>query len=467
MINKKSLIGMINSQQYFNNKLPNFLSWLIRDNQKFGFVIALLTLLLAIPKFNTFGGLRFEQSLFFLVLPFTLTKKGRGYNPLLFGFVSAIFMIAFYLTNVFSLFYFGVCNAILACLCFTQYRPGLLSFGLGLITTPAIKYLLSVFSFPLRLELTKVAGLLLSPFMKDISVVGNCINVKNVAFTVVPECLGLNMISSALVFAVFVLAFFANRFKKRPGTPFIIVFMLIALLLVVLTNLNRIILTVVLQAMPGNTLHELIGILLFVLNCCIPLLIIGFYSQRFYTLQNTRSNTIQKKLMISIVLFPLLVTGSYGIRANVLHSKFDSTSVSLEGFQKSESKDGVLKFINSSALVYVKPPAFMLGSDHNPFICWRGSGYEIKNESIRYLGTHSVYTFELHKQDTAPLYSCWWYSNGSKHSISQMEWRMATIRGEKPFCLINVTTDSKEETSALTRQLMTMGISSKIFTLNY
>ncbi len=458
MMSMKSLRCLVDKELFFSNKMQNFFAWLTKDNQWLGFAAALITFILAISKFNTFGGLRFEQSLFLLVLPFTLTKGGRWYNPLLFALISAIFIITFYLTNVFSLLYFGVCNAVLACLSFTHYRPGLLSLGLGLITTPAIKYLLSVFSFPLRLELTRLAGYLLSQFMQDISVVGNCITVKDVAFTVAPECLGLNMISSALVFAVFVLAFFAKRYKKRPGTPFILCFMLITLLFVILTNLNRIILTVVLQVMPGNTLHELIGVLLFALNCCIPLFIIGSYSQGLYSLQNTTKDSIHKKYMVVIVLLPLLVTGSYAVQTNVLHSTFDSGSISIEGFNKSESKDGVQKFINSSALIYVKPPAFMLGSDHNPFICWRGSGYEIKNESIRVLGAHSVYTFELHKQDTAPLYSCWWYSNGTTHSISQLEWRIATLKGEKPFCLINVTTNNKDETSATALRLIGNGI---------
>lgn len=458
MIRMKMLKPLIYDKQSYHQELRKFLAFLDKDYQWLGFAVALLIVILALPKFNTFGGLRFEQALFFLVFPFTLTKIGGVRKPLLFGLISVLFIIVFYLTNVFSSFYFGVCCAILTCLSVTNYRPTLLSFGLGLITTPAIKYFLSIFSFPLRLELTKVAGQLLSQFIHNISVAGNCINVDGIAFTVAPECLGLNMISSALVFAVFVIAFFSNKFKKRPRFGFIVLFMLIALLLVVFTNLNRIILTVVLHAMPGKPLHEIIGILLFVLNCCFPLLLIGSKSQRFYFPQNKSQNLLQKKVILTIVLLPLLVLGSYGFEQNLLNSKFDSESVSIEGFNKSESKDGVLKFINSSALIYVKPPAFMLGSDHNPFICWRGSGYKITNEAVKNIGHHSVYTFELHQQDTTPLYSCWWYSNGLTNSISQLQWRMATLKGEKPFCLINVTTDNKDSTLAITTQLLGMNI---------
>ncbi|TAJ14996.1 exosortase N [Marinilabiliaceae bacterium JC017] len=430
----------------------------LRKRQWFGYVIALIIVVAAIPKFNQFGGLRFEQVLFFLVMPFTLTKTGGIYKPTPFFVLAVLFIFGFYLTHVYSLFYFGVCCALLTCLTITDHRPTLLSLGLGLITTPAIKYLLSIFSFPLRLKLTGVAGKLLSFFIQQLHVAGNCIQVKGVAFTVAPECLGLNMIASALVFAVFVLAFFATKYKLRPSLGFVLFFMFVAFGLVVLANLARIILTVIMQAMPGTTLHELIGVFIFVLNCCLPLFVIGAYSKRFYRDQNTAINPLRQKYFLYLLLLPIGVIGSYGVRQNLLETEFDTTSISIDGYNKSESKDGVLKFMNASALVYVKPPAFMLGSDHNPFICWRASGYQIKNEMVRQVGKQSVYTFELYKADEAPLYSCWWYDNGHTHTVSQLQWRLATLRGESPYCLVNVTTSSKEETFAVTSQVLEMDI---------
>jgi len=427
-------------------------------HQWLGYAIALIVLALAIPKFNQFGGLRFEQMLFFLVLPFTLTKKGGFYKPIPSFIMATFFILTFYLTHVYSLFYFGLCCAIFTSLTITKHRPTLLSFGLGLITTPAIKYLLSIFSFPLRLEITEVAGQILSLFMQELKIAGNCIIVNGISFTVAPECLGLNMISSALVFAVFVLAFFAKKFQKRPQLGFTLLFMSVAFTLVVLTNLTRILLTVILQAMPGNTLHELIGIFLFVINCCLPLFVIGAYSKRFYRTHNTNTTLAKQKYTLSLFLLPILVIGSYSVHKNLLNTEFYSTSVSINGFNKSESKDGVSKFINASAIIYVKPPAFMLGSDHNPFICWRGSGYQIKNERLQQMGKHSVYTFELHKPGAAPLYSCWWYSNGQTNSISQLEWRLATLNGKAPFVLVNVTTGNKNDTHTLSTQLLQTNI---------
>ncbi|MGQ1784162.1 exosortase N [Saccharicrinis sp. GN24d3] len=423
-----------------------------------GYVAVVIVTLVAIPKFNEFGGLRFEQLLFFMALPFTLTKTGgiSKFTPLF--LLSTVLLVVFYMTHVYSILFFGVCCALLSSLVVTNYRPTLLSLLLSIICTPAVKYFLSIYSFPLRLKVSQLAGNMLMPITNNLTVQGNCIFLNDIEFTVAPECLGLNMIASALVFAIFTLSFFAGKYNKRPRMSLVIGALLLALTLVLIANLTRIILTVLLQAMPETLIHETIGLLIFVVNCCIPLLFIGIYGKVFYKRQKIVRVKFGQQHYLSLAIAPLLIIGSYDIHENSFKTAFDSSSVFISGFERSESTDGVIKLENDSALVYIKPPAFMLGSDHNPFICWRASGFNIKKEAELQIGVHYVYSFELHKPNEQPLYSCWWYSNGGSHTISQWQWRLANIKGEDAYSVINVTSADKSKSLEWTEKMLSQNL---------
>ncbi|WP_066629039.1 exosortase N [Labilibacter marinus] len=430
----------------------------INKKQYLGILAAISVCILAIPKFNEFGGLQFSQILFFIILPFTLSKTGGYTSVMPLFFLSCLILITFYITHVYSLLFFGVCMAIITSLVISAYKPTLLTIGLAVICTPAVKYLLSIFSFPLRLKLTALAGEILKPIVDSLSVSGNCIYINNIEFTVAPECLGLNMISSALVFAIFTISFFASKLKRRPKLYFTISVILIAFLLIVLANLSRIVLTVFLKAMPGTALHEVIGLLMFVVNCCIPLLFIGAKSKRHYKIVKTKTVKYKEQHYLSLAIAPLLIIGSWNIHENSLKPNFKKAQICITGFDKEESKDGVIKLQNESAIVYVKPPAFMLGSDHNPFICWKASGYKIKNETEKKIGMHTVYQFELHKTGQPPLYSCWWYSNGKLNTTSQLQWRLASVKGKNAFSVVNVTCDNASLTQHWTETLLAQNI---------
>ncbi len=450
------IIIKISRYPYLHKLISNIEKWYNQFNWKqyIGYILATSCIILSYSKINELGGLRFEQYLFFLIMPFTL-RRNRGIgNVIPLFLISAVLLVTFYITYVYSIFYFGVCMSILTCLAITVHQPTYLSILLGLVTTPAVKYLLSIFSFPLRLKLTEVSGTMLKPFIDNLNIAGNCIYIDGIEFTVAPECLGLNMVTSSLVFAIFTLSFFSQRFKMKPRLPFSIVFILLTLTLIVVVNLTRITLTVFLKAMPGTLLHELIGILLFIINCCLLLFAIGTYSKRYYKNIIPKQKRFKEQHYLSLLVAPLLIIGSYNFHENHVKPQFDSSPIEIEGFNKSVSKDGVIKLQNETGLVYVKPPAFMLGSDHNPFICWRASGYKIKTESLQKVDDFSVYTFELHKPNEEPLYSCWWYSNGKSNTINQFKWRLSTIKGENAFSVINVTAASKEKSLKLTKRIL-------------
>jgi exosortase N len=113
---------------------------------------------------------------------------------------------------------------------------------------------------------------------------------------------------------------------------------------------------------------------------------------------------------------------------------------------------GVTKMFNENILVYVKPiPEFFTG-EHTPLICWKGSGYHFEGIKKSTINGREIYTGNLVKPG-AKLFTAWWYENGSTSTIDQLNWRMRMLRGEKDFCLINVTAENE---SALVAHLQSM-----------
>ena len=50
--------------------------------------------------------------------------------------------------------------------------------------------------------------------------------------------------------------------------------------------------------------------------------------------------------------------------------------------KKEQATKDVLKFSNDTSLIYVKPIPHFYSAEHNPLICWNGSGYHFKKITI-------------------------------------------------------------------------------------
>ena len=414
-------------------------------------LLILLTAIISAPIFITYEGLSFEQILMFLVLPFTLevNVKGVATKHLFLG--SSLSLIIFMFIHIYSLFYLGFCFAILFFLAHSKFKPTLLSMVLILITMPAIKYILSMGSFPFRLWLTKVGGHFLSFIIKDVVIEGNNILADGINFSVAPECLGINLLTSGMVCAIFGLGLYFIKEGKRVLVAPIVITIFLSVIFVVIANLSRIVITVVLKAMPDTILHELIGILIFFINCCIPLLFLIRIASKSTKLTRrkekpNRSCLAKEQLKIKpfyLVIWSLLFF-SFIIHENKIQQKSTTPKFELKGFTRELTKDGVLKYTNDSILIYLKPPKSFIGAVHNPFICWRGCGYTIQNEKIQEIGNKKVRFFELQKKGQPLLYSCYWFDNGNSQTADLIEWRLDVLTGGQPYWIINITSHSKE-----------------------
>lgn len=82
-------------------------------------------------------------------------------------------------------------------------------------------------------------------------------------------------------------------------------------------------------------------------------------------------------------------------------------------------------------------------AEHNPLICWKGSGYDFKHISTTRLGNIEVSVAELVKE-TDKLYTMWWFDSGKHKTGSQWDWRWRSLSQQQDYYLVNVTTESME-----------------------
>ena len=144
---------------------------------------------------------------------------------------------------------------------------------------------------------------------------------------------------------------------------------------------------------------------------------------------------------LSLTVLLLIPMALLGIRTPEISPEAEDPAFAYihpSGFNRSLTELGILKLEKDSALVYVKPAARFFGSDHNPSICWRASGYAISGEFIAQVEDQEVIMAQLVKEEEV-LYTAWWYDNGQEKTISQWKWRWKAATGAPPFRMVNVT----------------------------
>jgi exosortase N len=198
---------------------------------------------------------------------------------------------------------------------------------------------------------------------------------------------------------------------------------------------------------PEHAMHEPAGIICFVAYVMIP----TYFFSRWIVVP-VQKDVPSKQLSLTLPIYASLVLASLmllliGIRINVNRQQpvqVQRRASFVDGFRKEEMKEGITKFYNAEALVYVKPIPEFFTSEHTPLLCWKGTGY--KFESIREIQVenHRTYVGRLVK-GTKVLYTAWWYSNGETKTIDQVNWRFRMMKGEKSFSLINITSSSETD----------------------
>ncbi len=304
-----------------------------------------------------------------------------------------------------------------------------------LAISPALYYVVQIFSFPIRLEMSKYTCYVLNMAGMDLSCKGSYfIRANGLPFHIDQACVGLNMYGTGFIAATLLLAF---REKQRGGQIsflFILGSYLLMAVLLLLSNFVRICTLVMFHSMPNTISHELIGIFSFVVYSLVPF----YFVSRYIPVkeENEEAITYKRPVMGLWILLLVWLVASYGfgLIRDTQRKDISLEKLSIEGYIKTTKEDGVMEFRNDSLLIYIKPSIRAFEGGHPPQICWKASGFDLCDFNERSNKEHSFMMGTLKKGDKFQ-YTAWWYDNGTTRTVHEWEWRK---RNALPFRVINV-----------------------------
>jgi len=311
-------------------------------------------------------------------------------------------------------------------------------FFLGCIA-PALYYVVNIFSFPLRLQLSAVACELYAYAGVVVENKGSYFVLPNGnSFHIDEGCVGLKMFGTGFIAAILILGIKEKQTGKPCSFFTVALSMLVMLLLLVVCNFMRILVLVLFRSMPNTASHEVIGIVSLLVYAILP-----FYFLVKLLPKNVRRNQalipkseVTLKYLLPSTMLILLFGSTLYFSLVRTENKRDLALEKLEiiGFTKTFKDDGVMEFKNDSLLMYIKPAIRAFEGGHPPQICWKASGFELQDFGERKLGNHS-YMFGVLKKGNHVQYTAWWYDNAKIKTIHEWEWRR---RNESPFRVINL-----------------------------
>lgn len=200
------------------------------------------------------------------------------------------------------------------------------------------------------------------------------------------------------------------------------------------------------RILPDDPMHDIVGLMCLIAYVVLPTYFIaGWITKRWATTVNVTWKSGMSRTSTVLILILTIATASLGFTISP-EREVDHPSavvVSSEGLEESALKDGIIKYSGDGVLIYVKPIPEFFSAEHTPLICWKGSGYAMEKIHISTVGGIQVYQARMVK-GKEKLHTAWWYANGSIRTIDQMTWRLAMLKGEERFSLVNVTTSTEE-----------------------
>lgn len=321
-----------------------------------------------------------------------------------------------------------------------------------IVMSPVFEYGMTIFSFPLRLEITQIAGTLLQLGSQGFEVHGNTISSTANEFSVDPECMGLYMLEVSMLIGLMMSSIYATNLQRRVTAARYILMLLIILLLNLVANLFRIILLVQFHIMPSTLLHEIIGLVCLVVYIILPAGVL------IYKLVKRGPPSVVKPVKVLDAVSPwwnvtvLVALLICVLRVNEAHAGEAVAAAPVKSGYKSRRLDsGVFQLDAPARLVYIKPIKNCYSVEHNPMICWKGSGYVFQEVVVDKSTGREIYVSTLRKGKDL-LFTAWWYESGKTQTISQAEWRKDALVHSKQYALINITAATRQELQAAIRE---------------
>ena len=395
--------------------------------------------------------LRFSFVLGLALSPFIVRQISQQ-KSLWYGWIALAFGSVLLLERSNMAYYFCAGFGLLFLLESARGRLNRLPVFLLVVMSPVFQYIAEVWSFPVRLKMSELAARALSISGLETKAAGNVILLDGAEFSVDPACMGLNMLSTSLLLALLLLAWFERQrdfifsIKETAG------WMLLTLLLALLANFNRLLVLVLFHILPEDPMHDAWGVLGMVVYVLLPLYFLIRWRSRLVSGVSAEEvlspliSSLAKRSMqiIRVAILTLLLFAGQAPEHEPAFNEGNVQAYQIPGYRHSLTEDGVLKLENDSTLIYIKPPSGFMRASHDPRICWKGSGYEFKRVQRQTLAGLEVYTAVLEKGNDQ-LYTAWWYDNGLRQTVEEWDWRWAGLLGGKQgYRLVNVTCSSSE-----------------------
>lgn len=405
--------------------------------------------------------IKLEPLHIFAIIAFIVISKIDAYKKsnLLLLSCSGLLLIAYFKFQATSFLYLSIIILMIETMNAYIGRMNLNAYILLLICSPIFKFISTVIGFPLRLQLSKIAGYLLSFVVKDIVIVGNILRIDGNDFAIDQACAGLNMLAAATIFTLLLIE--VNRKKSNREIPFFAYLLLYSsmLMLNIFSNIFRIFILTIFKVFPENNWHEYIGIICFVIYTLIPMFwLIPKIFNRFGKTATIKSNINQHKWLEYLLFISIISFGIYTIKNmdNIKATAVQNPTLNFNALKNYNTiivEHEVVKYNDAQHLVYVKPMKAFYSSEHNPLFCWTGCGYLMKEFEEKKIKNHPIYFGKMYKGNDE-IYTAWYYTDGNKITNSQWLWRWNALKDRKNYFLINISANSEIELNKIINMML-------------
>lgn len=401
-------------------------------------IVGAVALLLYFLSFKEYFVLNTSDFIGLLIL-FAVTKRGNGKPILYFILGIPLLSLAIY-THLTTFHFLSVCFILVGSYGYLKGSINHLPIFVLLITSPVYDYFEKVITIPIRLQLSEIAGTLLQSGNFPVQTEGNLVHFSNTGFLIDAGCAGLNLLKYGLLLTTLLLSILEINRNRRFSFIFISISLLGMFMLNIFSNILRIIILILFKIMPENIFHDVSGLITFILCCLIPYGLLHYLFIKKQENQPYKDAPTNKEYLIYFSLFILIPLG-YFIN-NKPQNTYNYVYHTPDKCHVETLEFGVKKYLSDDYLIYEKPIENWFSADHNPLICWKGSGYKMGKIKTLKMNNIEIYTAELTK-GTSTLYTAWWYQSKKSSTINHYQWRKDFLLNKNPFSLINVTVKSK------------------------
>ncbi len=398
---------------------------------------------------------------------YTTQKSSRYFWP------AILLALISWLVPVRTFLYFSICCSILFFIESYWSKCGVLPLVVMIIISPLFQYFFTVFTFPLKLQLTGWAVQLLSVLNDNVTALGNIIVIKGGHFRVDDECMGISMTGIGMLTGVTLLVYYKKITGRGLSWLVIAIALLFLFILLVVANLIRIVLLAQFQLPPQTVMHEVTGLICFIVYFLLPALAITRLWIKKVKKQEAHVNKtsipaiaknnggevlykkVSKKFYWLLHTLLLVVTACSVINLaqyNTGKKNTEQATPAVAGFTATAVNSDILKLQNRNALVYIKRIENFYTIEHSPMICWQGSGYRFENITHETINGVTAY-FGMLQQGKTTLYTAWWFDNGSYKTTAQLAWRWKMLKENKNFAIVNVTAANRNELLAVLKDI--------------